>query len=200
MAESEGRRHGHRDHQSTHLASPSARRAVARSRHSWPLVAVPAGVMLMTAAALWRSVAVPALVRFPTDVDQHPRYEGTFTGLDLVLHWADTWPMPMLSRSAALVHHQPFVNLVVSNVRGPEHPLELLGAQVTQIVPIVPLAGNLSLGVTIFSYSGQLAIGIHADAEGLDDLDVFVSGMERALEHLAPQQPVWHRSRLSVVQ
>ena len=42
-------------------------------------MAVVSGVMLMTAAALWRSFAVPALVRFPTDVDQHPRYEGTFT-------------------------------------------------------------------------------------------------------------------------
>ena len=48
-------------------------------RRRWPLVAVVSGVMLMTAAALWRSLAVPALVRFPTDVDQHPRYEGTFT-------------------------------------------------------------------------------------------------------------------------
>ena len=48
-------------------------------RRRWPLVAVASGVMLMTAAALWRSFAVPALVRFPTDVDQHPRYEGTFT-------------------------------------------------------------------------------------------------------------------------
>jgi hypothetical protein len=48
-------------------------------RRRWPLVAVAAGVVLMIAAALWRSLAVPALVRFPTDLDQHPRYEGMFT-------------------------------------------------------------------------------------------------------------------------
>ena len=61
-------------------ASPTTlRRTTSRRRRRWPLVAVAAGVMLMIAAALWRSLAVPALVRFPTEVDQHPRYEGTFT-------------------------------------------------------------------------------------------------------------------------
>jgi Porin PorA len=55
------------------------RRTTRRRRPRWPLVAVAAGVLLTIAAALWRSLAVPALERFPTDVDQHPRYEGTFT-------------------------------------------------------------------------------------------------------------------------
>ena len=32
--------------------------------------------------------------------------------------------------------------------------------------PIVPLAGNLSLGVAAFSYDGQLSIGILADHDG----------------------------------
>ena len=108
--------------------------------------------------------------------------------------------MPMLSRGANLVHHQPFVNLVVTNVRGPEHPLELLGAELTEIVPIVPLAGNLTLGVAAFSYRGRLAIGLHADAESMGDLDVLASGIEHALERLAPEQPASQTSRLSVVQ
>jgi WS/DGAT/MGAT family acyltransferase len=96
-------------------------------------------------------------------------------GLDLVLRWADTWPMPMLSSGAGLVHHQPFVNLVVTNVRGPEHPLELLGAELTEIVPIVPLGGNLTLGVAVFSYRGRLAIGLHADADAMGDLEVLAA-------------------------
>jgi len=33
----------------------------------------------VAAAVLWRPVAVPVLVRFPTDLDQATRYEGTFT-------------------------------------------------------------------------------------------------------------------------
>jgi WS/DGAT/MGAT family acyltransferase len=121
-------------------------------------------------------------------------------GLDLVLRWADTWPMPMLSRGAGLVHRQPFVNLVVTNVRGPERPLELLGAELTEIVPIVPLAGNLTLGVAVFSYRGRLAIGLHADAEALGDLEVLASGIEDALVRLSPEESARRWSRLSVVQ
>lgn len=37
------------------------------------------GVVLLAAAALWRPVAVPVLVKFPTDLDQTTRYAGTFT-------------------------------------------------------------------------------------------------------------------------
>ena len=96
--------------------------------------------------------------------------------------------MPVLSRGVGLVHHQPFVNLVVTNVRGPERPLELLGSELTEIVPIVPLGGNLTLGVAVFSYRGRLAIGLHADAEALGDLDVLVRGIERAFARLAPRE------------
>jgi hypothetical protein len=37
------------------------------------------GVLLFAGSFVWRSVAVPALVRFPTDLDVSPKYEGTVT-------------------------------------------------------------------------------------------------------------------------
>ena len=40
---------------------------------------VALGLTLLVAAALWRPVAVPQLVKFPTHVDVRTRYEGTFT-------------------------------------------------------------------------------------------------------------------------
>jgi hypothetical protein len=59
-----------------HAAPPSA---PAERRRRWPaIVALSVGVLLVAAAVIWRSFAVPALVKFPTDVDQTPRYEGTF--------------------------------------------------------------------------------------------------------------------------
>ena len=57
-------------------APPSA---APKRRRRWPaIVALSVGVALVAAAVIWRSFAVPALVKFPTDVDQTPRYEGTF--------------------------------------------------------------------------------------------------------------------------
>lgn len=37
------------------------------------------GAVLVVAALVWGAVAVPVLVRFPVDLDQTTRYEGTFT-------------------------------------------------------------------------------------------------------------------------
>ena len=42
-------------------------------------VPVVLGAALLVAALLWGAVAVPVLVRFPVDLDQTTRYEGTFT-------------------------------------------------------------------------------------------------------------------------
>jgi hypothetical protein len=49
-----------------------ARRAVRRAL-------VGAGAAALLAGALWRPIAVPLLVKFPTDLDQATRYDGTFS-------------------------------------------------------------------------------------------------------------------------
>ena len=64
--------------------SPPAPTTTAEPTHRrlrrWPAVAaLTTGTVLVLAALLWRSLVVPVLVKFPTDVDQNPRYEGTFT-------------------------------------------------------------------------------------------------------------------------
>jgi hypothetical protein len=82
------------------------------------------------------------------------------------------------------VHRQPFVNLVVTNVRGSPQTLDLLGAEITEIIPVVPLGGNLSLGVAVLSYGGRLVIGVNADADACSDLPVMVAGIEAAFAQL----------------
>ena len=37
------------------------------------------GIIFVVAAILWWAIAVPALVKFPEDVDSHPVYEGEVT-------------------------------------------------------------------------------------------------------------------------
>jgi hypothetical protein len=51
-----------------------------KRRRRWPaIVAIVLGGVLLLGAFGWRGIAVPALVKFPTDVDQRPQYDGTFT-------------------------------------------------------------------------------------------------------------------------
>jgi diacylglycerol O-acyltransferase / wax synthase len=80
--------------------------------------------------------------------------------------------------------HQRIVDLFVTNVSGPQHPLYVLGARLVEAFPVVQVAGNVPLSVAALSYAGQLNIGIQSDPDGLPDLDVFADGLRRSLEEL----------------
>lgn len=90
----------------------------------------------------------------------------------------------LLSLAARLTHRQPFVNLVVTNVPGPQVPLYCMGARMLEAYPVVPLSLNLALGVAILSYCGQLHFGLFADREALEDLSVLAAGIEDAFAEL----------------
>jgi diacylglycerol O-acyltransferase / wax synthase len=91
---------------------------------------------------------------------------------------------------ADLMHHQPVFNLVVSNVPGPPIPLYLMGAEMLEAFPLVPLARNLTLSIGILSYRHQLTLGLWADHDLFPDLDLLVSGIDAgfaAMEKAAPR-------------
>jgi WS/DGAT/MGAT family acyltransferase len=96
----------------------------------------------------------------------------------------DRWPQPALTALSRLVQHQPFVNLVVTNVPGPGNPLYVMGARVLEVFPFVPLAGNLSVSVAVLSYDGQLTVGVLADPAACPDLTVLVDGIGRSFAEL----------------
>jgi diacylglycerol O-acyltransferase len=52
---------------------------------------------------------------------------------------------------------------VVTNVRGPETPLRLCGAEVHEVIFWVPTAGNIGMGVSIMSYAGGVQFGLRTD-------------------------------------
>jgi WS/DGAT/MGAT family acyltransferase len=53
---------------------------------------------------------------------------------------------------------------VMTNVPGPRQPLYLLGQPVRTLMFWVPQSGRLGLGVSIFSYSGNIYLGLAVDA------------------------------------
>ena len=71
--------------------------------------------------------------------------------------------------SRALVRSR-LVNLVVTNVPGPQFPLYCLGARVLDVFPYVQLAENLGLTIAVISYDGQMEFGLTGDRELLPDL------------------------------
>jgi diacylglycerol O-acyltransferase / wax synthase len=84
-----------------------------------------------------------------------------------------------------LMARQRWANVYVANVPGPPVPLYLAGAALLELFPVVPLTGNLTLGVGALSYAGQFTITAVADRDSCRDVEVFADGVRNALRSLA---------------
>jgi diacylglycerol O-acyltransferase / wax synthase len=82
------------------------------------------------------------------------------------------------------------VNLTSASIPGSKLPLYLAGARVLEVFPVLPLIGNVALGVGALSYAGGFAIGVVADRDAYPDLDVFTGGARQELYALGvPTHP-----------
>jgi diacylglycerol O-acyltransferase len=103
---------------------------------------------------------------------------------DFLLNMSDYVAPTLVSLAARAVHRQPFVNLIVTNVPGPQVPLYMMGARLIEAFPIVPLTQNLSMVVGILSYDGTLHFGLWADRDAAGDLEVLAGGIEDAFAEM----------------
>lgn len=92
--------------------------------------------------------------------------------------------------AAGLPQHN--VVSVVTNVPGPRTPLRLLGREVTDLYPYVPVALRLRTGVAVFSYRDKLNFGITLDFASAPDTGFLAKAIENELSALAR---IAHRSR-----
>jgi WS/DGAT/MGAT family acyltransferase len=90
----------------------------------------------------------------------------------------------LLGLAARLAHRQPFFNLVITNVPGPQVPLYCMGGRMLEAFPVVPLTRNTALGIAILSYCGQLHLGLYVDADAIDDVTVLAAGLEDSFAEL----------------
>jgi WS/DGAT/MGAT family acyltransferase len=74
---------------------------------------------------------------------------------------------------------------VMTNVPGPQEQLHIKGHRVRNVMPWVPRAGRIGLGVSIFSYNGEVRLGIACDAHLVPDPDTIIAGFEAEFEQLA---------------
>ena len=93
-------------------------------------------------------------------------------------------PQNLLAAAAGIVQHQPFFNLVVTNVPGPPVPLYALGAKLLEAFPLMPLLGNQSLAVAALSYEEQFNLGVLSNPATCPDVDIFCAGIRADLKAL----------------
>jgi WS/DGAT/MGAT family acyltransferase len=105
-----------------------------------------------------------------------------------VADWTSTG---LLVQFARLNTRRRAVNMVVTNVPGPQVPVYMLGSPLLEVYPVVPISSNQGLGVALFSYAGGLYWGFNADWDAIPDLHDFVQLIEeefQVLRRLADQK------------
>jgi hypothetical protein len=73
---------------------------------------------------------------------------------------------------------------VMTNVPGPRQILYLAGTPLSQFMFWVPTSSDLALGVSIFSYNGQVTIGISVDAGLVPDPENIAAGIEAEFQDM----------------
>ena len=141
-------------------------------------------------AAMWAPLPVgvenPAecLRQIATAMDDL-KQGGQAVGAQVLTNLAGFAPPTILSQAARLQARQPFFNLVITNVPGPQFPLYLLGRRLQVLYPVVPLAQRQALGIAVMSYDGHLGFGLLGDYDALPDLEQIALDVQWAIGALS---------------
>jgi WS/DGAT/MGAT family acyltransferase len=105
-------------------------------------------------------------------------------GTELLESFSDFAATTLFARLSQLASLSHSYNLTVTNVPGPAQTVDLLGARMEEVYPLVPLFENQALGIALFSYDGGLFWGFDADWDALPDLHDCVSALQEEFEGL----------------
>jgi len=110
-------------------------------------------------------------------------------GASLMTEVTDFAPPTIAAQAARLQSRQRFFNLVVTNVPGPQFPLYLLGRELQDVFPMVPLAKNQGVCFALMSYNGRVNFGLTSDYDAMPDLDHLAADLDASIAELAEAAP-----------
>ena len=110
---------------------------------------------------------------------------GQAVGAQVLTQLSGFAPPTIMAQASRLMARQRMFNLVVTNVPGPQFPLYLMGNEMRDFFPMVPLVRNQALGIALMSYNGQLNFGLVGDYDAMHDLDDLADDFQESLAELA---------------
>jgi WS/DGAT/MGAT family acyltransferase len=84
---------------------------------------------------------------------------------------------------------------VLTNVQGPSEPVYLAGNKIAGVVPWVPAAGTIGMGIDLFSYNGGVTVSLQVDAGLVPDPETIIADYELEVETLRQLVPRRNRAR-----
>ncbi len=99
---------------------------------------------------------------------------------------AEYGPFPPVSWAVRLGFRVPQrqIATVTTNVPGPRTTLYALGREAQEMLPYVPIADRVRIGIAMFSYRDVLTFGVTADYDSTPDIEVLTEGITAAMAEL----------------
>lgn len=117
---------------------------------------------------------------------EHLKHGGQAVGAEALTELTGFAPPTIMGQAARLLsRRQRFFNVVITNVPGPQIPLYLLGRELLDPFPLVPLAKNQGLGIAVLSYNGRMDFGLVGDYDVMYDLEDLAADLRASLADLA---------------
>ena len=90
-------------------------------------------------------------------VDETRRLKGSdvVEGGELLERLSDFTATTLVARISRIAARNRSYNMTVTNVPGPQLPVDLLGARMEEVYPLVPLFSNQGLGIALKCDDGQ---------------------------------------------
>ena len=106
-------------------------------------------------------------------------------------------PFGPLSLAIRLAGRLPQRNIitVTTNVPGPPVPLYVLGRELVELLPYVPIAVRLRIGVALMTYCDHAVFGITTDYDSAPEIDLLTAAVERTITQLLATARVRTRTR-----
>lgn len=109
---------------------------------------------------------------------------GEPDGADALLELVSHAPSVVQRAVGRLVSSPRAFNLVVSNIPGPREPLYMLGCELEEAYPVVPLADKHALAVGFTTIRDEACFGLYADRESLPDADLIALDIDDSIDEL----------------
>lgn len=111
---------------------------------------------------------------------------GESVGVKAMVDVAEFVPPTLMTLAARVTTAvgQHLFDTVTTNIPGPQVPLYMLGRQLREMFPYIPIADGARVSIGIVSYHGQLTFAATGDYDSVPDLDVLAASIEESLAEL----------------
>jgi len=106
-------------------------------------------------------------------------------------HWVEAvfdaigyLPQPVRNAFSNAIASPLVFNLTVSNIPGPSEPMYMLGCELEEAYPVVPIADRHALSIGVTTIRDDAFFGVYADRELLPDSDLVAAAIDESLDEL----------------